>query len=379
MTGGGGVTATNHLAQAAPKDGTTLAIVARGMGIEPLLGGEQTRFDPLKLQWIGSTSPEVSVIAVRSETGVRTLDDMRTREVAVAGPAPGTDGVTYPNTLNNLLGTRFKIVTGYRSGPEMVMAVERREVEGRGSWSWASFRTEGAAMLKAGELNLLVQMSLRKSPELPNVPLIMEYAKTDEQRQILRVILTGQEMAWPLVAPAETPRERVELLRTTFLAMLADEEAKVEAKKLGIDLEPISGAEIQKLLENVYATPPAVIERVRELSGARSKTTSFATDKPSRTLTFRTSELITDLQAHHVPLEVRKIVLPGNALFIACNLHVPGERGPQAVVKLRMQRGANVESASGVGVKGQAIIGVKVARFSANEDVLRHRSRDGEP
>ncbi len=269
MTGGGGITATNHLASAAPKDGTTLAVVARGMGIEPLLGGEQTRFDPLKLQWIGSTSPEVSVIAVRSETGVRTLDDLRTREVAVAGPAPGTDGVTYPNTLNNLLGTRFKIVTGYRSGPEMVMAVERREVEGRGSWSWASFRTEGADMLKRGELQLLVQMSLRKSPELPNVPLIMEYAKTDEQKTILQVILTGQTMAWPLVAPAETPKERVELLRKTFLAMLADEEAKAEAKKLGIDLEPVSGAEIHSLLESVYATPPAIIEKVRELSGRK--------------------------------------------------------------------------------------------------------------
>lgn len=269
MTGGGGVTATNHLANAAPKDGTTLAIVARGMGIEPLLGGEQTRFDPLKLQWIGSTSPEVSVIAVRSETGVRTLDDLRTREVAVAGPAPGTDGVTYPNTLNNLLGTRFKIVTGYRSGPEMVMAVERREVEGRGSWSWASFRTEGAAMLKAGELQILLQMSLRKSPELPNVPLVMEYAKTDEQKRILQLILTGQEMAWPLVAPAETPKERVELLRKTFLAMLADEEAKAEAKKLGVDLDPVSGADVQKILETVYATPPAIVERVRELSGRK--------------------------------------------------------------------------------------------------------------
>ena len=269
MTGGGGVIATNHLANAAPKDGTTLAIVARGMGIEPLLGGEQTRFDPLKLQWIGSTSPEVSVIAVRSETGVRSLDDLRTREVAVAGPAPGTDGVTYPNTLNNLLGTRFKIVTGYRSGPEMVLAVERREVEGRGSWSWASFRTEGAGMLKAGELNILVQMSLRKSPELPNVPLVMEYAKTDEQKKILQLILTGQEMAWPLVAPAETPKERVELLRKTFLAMLADDEAKAEAKKLGLDLEPIAGADIQKMLQSVYATPPAIVERVRELSGRK--------------------------------------------------------------------------------------------------------------
>jgi tripartite-type tricarboxylate transporter receptor subunit TctC len=269
MTGGGGVTATNHLAQAAPKDGTTLAMTARGMGIEPLLGGEQTRFDPRTLQWIGSTSPEVSVIAVRSETGVKTLEDLRTKEVAVAGPAPGTDGVTYPNTLNNLLGTKFRIVTGYRSGPEMAMAVERREVEGRGSWSWASFRTEGMPMLERGELRLLVQMALRKSPELPNVPLVMEYATTQEQRQILEVILTGQTMAWPLVAPAETPKDRVELLRKTFLDMLADPETKAEAKKLGIDIEPVSGAEIQALIERVYATPPAIIERVRELSGRK--------------------------------------------------------------------------------------------------------------
>ena len=269
MTGAGGVIATNHIANSAPKDGTTLGMVARGMGIEPLLGGEQTRFDPRTLQWIGSTSPEVSIIAVRSETGVRTLEDLRTREVAVAGPAPGTDGVTYPNTLNNLLGTRFKIVTGYRSGPEMAVAVEKREVEGRGSWSWASFRTEGMPMLQRGELRILVQMALRKSPELPDVPLVMEFAQTDEQRQILQVILTGQTMAWPLVAPAETPKDRVELLRRTFLAMLADEEAKAEAKKLGIDIEPIPGAEIQALVDNVYATSPAIIDRVRELSGRK--------------------------------------------------------------------------------------------------------------
>lgn len=269
MTGAGGVIATNHLANSAPKDGTTLAVVARGMGIEPLLGGEQTRFDPVKLQWIGSTSTEVSVIAVRSETGVQKLEDVRTREVAVAGPAPGSDGVTYPNTLNNLLGTRFKIVSGYRSGPEMAMAVEKREVEGRGSWSWASFRTEGMPMLKRGELNILVQMALRKSPDLPNVPLVLEYAKDDEQRRILELILTGQGMAWPLVAPAETPKDRVELLRKTFLAMLEDEEAKAEARKLGIDLDPVSGAEIQAMLEKVYATPPAIVERVRELSGRK--------------------------------------------------------------------------------------------------------------
>lgn len=269
LPGGGGVIATNHIANTAPKDGTTIGIVARGMGIEPLLGGEAARFDPLKLKWIGSTSPEVSVIAVRTETGVRSLDDARHTQVALAGPAPGSDGVTFPSTLNNLLGTKFKIVTGYRSGPEMVLAVERREVDGRGSWSWAAFRTEGMPMLNKGQLSILVQLSPRKSPELPDVPLVMDFAKTQEQRQILDVVLAGQTMAWPFVAPAETPDERVALLRKTYVAMLQDPEALAEAKKLGLDIDPITGEEIHALLQRVYATPPDVLDAVRELTGRK--------------------------------------------------------------------------------------------------------------
>ena len=159
MPGAGTLTAANNVANLAPKDGTTIALIARGMSIEPLLGGQGVRFEPLTLNWIGSTSQEVSVIAVRTDTGVKTLDDVKTREVVVAGPAPGTDGVTFPTTLNNLLGTRFKVVTGYRSGAEMTLAVERKEVDGRGSWSWASFRNDGMTMLKRGELTLLVQMA----------------------------------------------------------------------------------------------------------------------------------------------------------------------------------------------------------------------------
>src|SRR4029079_9524186 len=119
----------NHVANVGPKDGTMIALVARGMSIEPLLGGQGGRFEPLKLNWIGATIQEVSVIAVRSETGVKTLDDVKTREVIVAGPARGTAGFTFPNTLNNLLGTKFKVVPGYRSGAEMTLAVARREVE----------------------------------------------------------------------------------------------------------------------------------------------------------------------------------------------------------------------------------------------------------
>jgi hypothetical protein len=218
------------------------------MSIEPLLGGQGVRFEPVALNWIGSTSQEVSVIAVRTDTGVKTLDDVKRREVVVAGPAPGTDGVTFPTALNNLIGTKFKIVTGYRSGAEMTLAVERKEVDGRGSWSWASFRNDGMAMLKRGELTLLVQMATAKSPDIPHVPLVMDYVKTDEQRQVLELLLAGQGMAWPVFAPAET---------------LAD------AKRLGIDIAPVPGEAIVTMLKRIYATPPAVIAKVRELAGRK--------------------------------------------------------------------------------------------------------------
>ena len=269
MPGAGTLTAANQVANLAPKDGTTLALVARGMAIEPLLGGPAVRFDPLALNWIGSTSNEVSVIAVRADTGIKTLDDARRREVVLAATAPGTDGVTFPSTLNNLLGTRFKTIIGYRSGAEMTLAVERKEVEGRGSWSWASFRNDGMKMLNRGELNLLVQMATTASAEIPNVPVVMDYARTEEQRQVLELLLAGQTMAWPVFVPAEVTRERVEILRRAYLAMLGDPETQADAHKLGIDIDPVPGDAITTMLKRVYATPPAIVEKVRELAGRK--------------------------------------------------------------------------------------------------------------
>lgn len=269
MPGAGTLNAANHVATVAPRDGTTIGLIARGMAIEPLLGGQGVRFDPLALNWIGSTSPEVSVIAVRSDTGVKSLEDVKRREVVVAGPAPGTDGVTFPTTLNNLLGTRFRIVTGYRSGAEMTLAVERKEVDGRGSWSWASFRNDGMAMLKRGELVLLVQMATVKSADIPQVPLVMDFARTAEQRQILELLLAGQAMAWPIFAPPEVPPERVAALRQAYLAMLKDAETLADAKRLGIDVEPVPGTAILDMLRRVYATPAAVVEQVRVLAGRK--------------------------------------------------------------------------------------------------------------
>ncbi len=267
MPGAGTLTASNHVANLAPKDGTALALVARGVAIEPLLGGQGVRFEPLKLHWIGSTSQEVSVIAVRADTGVKTLDDARKRELVVA--ASGADAVVFPNTLNQLLGTRFRVITGYRSGAEMLLAVERKEVDGRGSWSWSAFRNDGMPMVKRGELVMLVQMGTSKVPEIAQVPLVMDLARDNEQRQILDVLLAAQAMAWPMFAPAEAPAERVALLRRAYLAMLKDSEALADARKTGIEIDPVAGTAINAMLGRVYATPPAVVAQARELIGRK--------------------------------------------------------------------------------------------------------------
>jgi tripartite-type tricarboxylate transporter receptor subunit TctC len=267
MPGAGTLTASNHVANVAPKDGTALMLPARGVAIELLLGGQGVRFEPLKLNWIGSTSREVSIIAVLAHTGVKTLDDARARELAMAGS--GADATTFPNTLNHLLGTKFKVITGYRSGGEMKLAMDRREVDGRGSWSWSAFRNEGMPLVRSGELSMLVQMGTAKVPELPQVPLVMDLAKDDEQRQILELLLAAQGMAWPVFAPADVPAERVALLRRAYAAMLKDKDALADAEKIGIEVDPVAGADIQAMLARVYKTPASVVTKGRELSGKK--------------------------------------------------------------------------------------------------------------
>jgi tripartite-type tricarboxylate transporter receptor subunit TctC len=267
MPGAGTLNATNHVANLAEKDGTVVGFIARGMALEPLFGGKGVRFDPLKLNWIGSTSREVSVIAVRGDAGVNRIEDVRNKQVIVAGPAPGTDGVTYPNVLNNLIGTKFKVITGYRSGKAMALAVKRGEVQGRGSWSWASFRKEAMDDLKAGKLKVLLQMGVANSPDLPNVPLVLDYAKTGEHRRILDIVLAGQAMAWPSFMAADVPKERVAIFRKAYLDMLADKAVRAEGDRMGIDVDPVPGEEITALLKRVYASPKALVDKVKTMAG----------------------------------------------------------------------------------------------------------------
>ena len=267
MPGAGTLLAANHIENIAPKDGSFMVQVARGMALEPMFGGQGVRYDPEKINWIGSTAREVSVIVVRADTGIKTLADVTKRETAVASSGIGTDGYTYPTVLNNLLGTKFKIVLGYQSGKEMALALERKEVDGRGSWSWSSFKREAMARLQSGEYVVLLQMATVKSPELPDVPLVLEFAKDEEQKQILELLLAGQSMAWPYFVASAVPADQVTLLRRAFDATLKDSEALADANKLQIDIEGVTGEEIAVLINKLYALPKPIVQKVRELAG----------------------------------------------------------------------------------------------------------------
>ena len=208
------------------------------------------------------------MIAVRSDAGLNSLDDLKQRETPVAAIAVGTDGVTFPLALNNLLGTRFKPVMGYKNGGEMTLAIKRGEVLGRGSWSWSSLKHEHRDLLAGKEIKILLQMATQKAPDLPDVPIVTDIVKGEEARQILEILLGGQDMAWPIFAPAEISAERVAALRKAYLDVLADPDAQADALKLGIDIEPVSGEEIQRMLARLYQTPKAIVARARELADA---------------------------------------------------------------------------------------------------------------
>jgi tripartite-type tricarboxylate transporter receptor subunit TctC len=265
MEGAGSMRLANYLYNAAPRDGTSFGTINRGTPFEPLLGNKGAQFDATRFNWIGSTNNEVSVCVAWSTSGVATFEDAKTRVLVVGATGPSADTYQFPKITNAVLGTRFKIVTGYPGGNDVDLAMERGEVQGRCGWSWTSVKGLHQAWLDQGKLNILYQMGLSKHRDLPAVPLIIDLAKTDEERAILRLIFARQVMAWPFLAPPGAPGDRIEALRTAFMATMQDKDFLSEADKAGLEITPVAGAEIQKLVQDVYATPDAIARKAADL------------------------------------------------------------------------------------------------------------------
>jgi tripartite-type tricarboxylate transporter receptor subunit TctC len=227
---------------------------ARGIAFNPLLGQTGGPIEATKFNWLGSTNDEVSICASRSESGITRFDQLFSHELVIGSTGGSGDDEQMPKLINGVLGTKFRTVSGFPGGAEIKLAMQRGEVSGRCGWSWSSVKATEGEWLKDKSISILVQLSFRRHPDLPDTPLITDFVKTDEGRQIFKVALARQVMAWPFAAPPGVPAERIAALRKAFDETLQDKEFLAEAERLNLEITPVSGERIQSLIEDVYRT-----------------------------------------------------------------------------------------------------------------------------
>jgi len=265
MPGAGSLVLANWLYNVAPKDGTAFGIIGRGTAFDPLLGSTKAQFDAGKFNWIGSMNDEVSVCVAWHTTGITTLAQVERKELTVGGSGPAADTDQFPKVLNATIGTKFKLVTGYPGGNEVDLAMERGEVMGRCGWSWSSVIATHKSWIDDKKINVLVQLSLSKHVDLPHVPLIMDFARTEEQKQIFKLVFARQPMGRPFLAPPGLPTERVAVLRKAFMDTMKSGEFLSETEKMQLEINPVSGDAVQTIVQEVYRTPKAVAAAVAQM------------------------------------------------------------------------------------------------------------------
>ncbi len=264
MPGAGGIKAANFIYSIAPQDGTAWGFITRGFVRAPLLATPQAQFDPTRYQWIGTTSQETSVAAVWTRgTGVRNLPDATTQEVVFGGTSLATDTGLFPTILNRLIGTRFKVIVGYKSSTDVDLAMERGEVQGK-VWTWGSLKSGNTAgWVEEKKVSLLAQFGLQKARDLPDLPLALDYAKSPEDRQVMELMFAPLTLGYPSFMGPGVPPDRVELMRRAFDKTMQDPEFIDLMKQQNLVLDPARGEDVQAIVGRLYQMPQAVIERAR--------------------------------------------------------------------------------------------------------------------
>jgi tripartite-type tricarboxylate transporter receptor subunit TctC len=266
MPGAGSLTAAAHLYNIAAKDGTVLGVVGGGVVVEALIGNAQAKYDPRRFAWIGSRTRDNFLCVAFGTSGVRSIADVKSRELIVGSTGPGSRTMTFPRALNELIGTKFKIVSGYPGGNEITMAMEKGEVEGYCGWSLDSISSRAPDWLPTGRVKALAQFTLARTAGLPGVPFAEDLAPNETGRQAIKVLASDSTLAWPFVAPPGLPSERIGELRTAFEAASRDADLLAEARKAKLEIDPVPGSELQDLIDQVGAAPPEVLDLVRKVS-----------------------------------------------------------------------------------------------------------------
>ncbi|MCC6890438.1 MAG: hypothetical protein IT536_18080 [Hyphomicrobiales bacterium] len=264
MPGAGGLIGIMHLHENAVRDGTEIAILPRDLAINQMLRPEQARYDARRFNWIGTIAPYAGVMFVASRTGVKSAADLRKIPVVVGSWGPTTETYITPTLLNALADTKFKVVTGFRGGPDVDLAVERGEVDGRMS-SWSLLVSQRAHWLRDKFVVIPFQSGIKSHPELKGVPLVSELATSEEGRRILEFQNSDAGIGWSVVAPPSVPAERVAILRAAFNKTMSDPEFLADAKKRGFEVDPATGEELEAIVARTIATPAAALIRLKAI------------------------------------------------------------------------------------------------------------------
>ena len=263
MPGAGGIRMIDHMNQVAPKDGTVLGTVAPGPIIEPLIGKRKIGYRMTDFTMLAAMDKDVTLCLAWGASKFKTIQDVMKTTMNIAGTGAGSSTDIYPIFLNEVIGTKFRVITGYLGSQETIIAIERGEVDGRCGWSWSSLNSTKPDWVRDKKVNYLLQLALEKNPKI-DAPLGLDLAKDDATRQMMTLMFGPLALNKPFFGPPGMPAARTAELRKAFAEALNDKELRAESVKLfGDDLTPTSGEAAQKLIADIYATPETVTERLR--------------------------------------------------------------------------------------------------------------------
>jgi len=265
MPGAGGIRAATFLAEHAPRDGTAMTAFANGPILEPLIGARNPGYDMSQFTWVGAVTKDFSLCVAMATTPFKTIEDVRTQQRVIAGTGAGADTDTWPIILNDVLGTKFKVVTGYLGTQETFLAMERGEAHGRCGVSYSGLKSARPEWLRDKKINVLALTARDRSPDFPDVPTVIELVSRLEDRQLLELMVGPGAMARPFAAPPAVAANKTTLLRRAFDATMTDPDFLAEGAKIQAEVLPSTGEDVQKLVARIYATPRPVIARIKKI------------------------------------------------------------------------------------------------------------------
>jgi tripartite-type tricarboxylate transporter receptor subunit TctC len=264
MTGAGSRIAANYVFGLAPKDGTAIGIADQSIPLEQALGDSGIKFDSREFNGIGNVIAENNIVATWHSSPVKSIEDAKRIEATMGATGYNTSA-QYPTVLNQMIGTKFKVILGYPGGAEVNLAMERGEVQGRGSNSWASYKGTKPEWVRDNKIIILAQVGLKRADDLPNVPLLQDLATNPEDAAAMRLLSAPTAIGRPFFAPPGVPAERVKALRAAFDATMLDPAFLGEAKKLNLDVNPVSGEDLQKIVADIIDASPVVKKRLADV------------------------------------------------------------------------------------------------------------------